>query len=226
MQGSYLCRFFASNIGVKVLMALTGVVMVGYLIGHVTGNMLIFKGPAAINSYSKFLHDSKGLLWGTRLLLLASVAIHIWATVRFLTLRNAARPVAYAMKQPHGTTWAARTMYWSGPIIALFIVYHILHLTTGTAHPNYHVDAATHEVDVYRNLVDGFKSPIASVIYILAMLGIALHLSHGVWSMLQTIGVNRPNWECALRTIAVVFAVAICGGFIAVPVAVLLKFVE
>jgi len=226
MQGSYLSRFFGSNIGLKVLMALTGVVMFGYLIGHVSGNMLIFKGPAAINSYSKFLHDSKGLLWGTRILLLVSVAIHIWATVRFVTLRGAARPVAYAMKEAHGTTFAARTMYWSGPVIALFIIYHILHLTTGTAHPNFHADPATHEVDVYRNLVDGFSSPIASILYIAAMLAIAAHLSHGVWSMLQTIGVNRPNWECALRTIAVIFAVVICGGFVAVPVAVLLGFVK
>src|SRR5262245_58826592 len=226
MQGSYLGRFLSSNIGLKVLMALTGVVMFGYLIGHVSGNMLIFKGPEAINNYSKFLHDAKGLLWGTRILLLVSVVIHIWATIRFLKLHNEARPVAYVMKEPHGTTFAARTMFWSGPVIALFIVYHILHLTTGTAHPNYHVDATTHEVDVYRNLVDGFKSPIASLIYIAAMLGIALHLSHGLWSMLQTIGVNRPNWECCLRTIAVIFAVVICGGFIAVPVAVLAEFVK
>lgn len=226
MQGSYLGRFLGSNIGLKVLMALTGVVMFGYLIGHVTGNMLIFKGPAAINAYSKFLHDSTGLLWGTRILLLVSVVIHIWATIRFLKLKGDARPVAYVMKEPHGTTFAARTMYWSGPVIALFIIYHILHLTTGTVHPSFHADASTHEVDVYRNLVDGFQRPLASGIYIVAMLAIAFHLSHGVWSMLQTIGVNRPNWECALRAIAVVFAVLVCGGFIAVPAAVLLGFVK
>src|SRR4029079_11980155 len=96
-----------------------------------------------------------------------------------------ARPVAYAMKVPHGTTWAARTMYWSGPIIALFIVYHILHLTTGTLHPTFakNVNSATHEVDVYQNLVDDFSRPLPSLIYIAAMLAIALHLSHGVWSM-------------------------------------------
>src|ERR1051325_9286189 len=158
MQGSYVCRFLSSNIGLKVLMAITGVVMFGYLIGHVSGNMLIFKGKVAINSYSAFLHQAKGLLWGTRLLLLASVAIHIWATLRFLSLRNEARPVAYAMKVPHGTTWAARTMYWSGPVIALFIVYHILHLTTGTAHPHFNEIKAGDEVvgvDVYKNLVEG-----------------------------------------------------------------------
>jgi succinate dehydrogenase / fumarate reductase cytochrome b subunit len=226
MQGSYLGRFLRSTIGLKVLMAITGVVMFGYLIGHVTGNMLVFKGPAAINAYSAFLHASTGLLWGTRILLVVSVAVHIWATIRFLALRNAARPVAYGMKVPHGTTWAARTMYWSGPVIALFVVYHILHLTTGTVHPNFHASPDGHGVDVYRNLVDGFQRPVASLIYIAAMLAIALHLSHGVWSMLQTIGVNRPNWECALRTFAVICAVLICGGFIAVPAAVLLGIVK
>jgi succinate dehydrogenase / fumarate reductase cytochrome b subunit len=225
MQGSYLGRFLRSNIGLKVLMAVTGVVMFGYLVGHVTGNMLIFKGQAAINEYSAFLHHAKGLLWGTRILLLASVVVHIWATVRFLGLRSEARPVAYAMKVPHGTTWAARTMYWSGPVI----IYHILHLTTGTAHPHFNEIKAGDEVvgvDVYKNLVEGFQRPVASLIYIVAMLAIALHLSHGLWSMLQTIGVNRPNWECALRAIAVVCAVIICGGFIAVPVAVLFGIVK
>jgi len=227
MQGSYLGRFLGSNIGLKVLMALTGVVMFGYLVGHVSGNMLIFSGRAAINGYSQFLHQTKWLLWGTRILLLASVLVHIWATVQFLKLRSAARPVAYVMKEPHGTTFAARTMYWSGPVIALFVIYHILHLTTGTLHPTFakNVDPATHHVDVYQNLVDDFSRPLPSGIYIVAMLAIALHLSHGVWSMLQTIGVNRPNWECALRSIAVVCAVVICGAFIAVPVAVLLGLV-
>ncbi|RPH44884.1 MAG: succinate dehydrogenase cytochrome b subunit [Planctomycetota bacterium] len=228
MQGSYLGRFLGSTIGLKILMAITGVVMFGYLIGHVTGNMLLFAGPQAINNYSKFLHDSKGLLWGTRIILLGAVVVHIWATLRFLKLRSDARPVAYEVKKPHGTTFAARTMYWSGPVIALFIVYHILHLTTGTVHPTYskNVDPTTHTVDVYANLVEGFQRPLASGIYILAMLAIGFHLSHGIWSMLQTIGVNRPNWEPALRCLAVIAAVLICGGFIAVPAAVLLGIVK
>lgn len=224
----YLCRFTRSNIGLKFLMAITGVVMIGYLIGHVSGNMLIFRGPEAINAYSKFLHDAKGLLWGTRVILLVSVVVHVWATLRFLKLRSDARPVAYASKGSHGTTWSARTMYWSGPVIALFIVYHILHLTTGTLHPTFskNVDAGTHTVDVYANLVEGFQRPLASGIYIVAMLAIALHLSHGVWSMLQTVGVNRPNWEPALRGLAVLAGVVICAGFVAVPVAVLFGLVK
>ncbi len=228
MEGSYLCRFFRSNIGLKVLMALTGVVMFGYLIGHVSGNMLIFAGRKEINDYSAFLHHAKLLLWGTRVLLLASVVVHIWATIKFLALRKAARPVDYAFKEPHGTTFAARTMYWSGPIIALFILYHILHLTTGTVHAasSNHVEAGTRRTDVFQNLVDSFSRPLPALLYIAAMLLIGLHLSHGLWSMLQTIGVNRPNWERGLRCAAVFLALVICGGFIAVPVAVLLGLVK
>jgi succinate dehydrogenase / fumarate reductase cytochrome b subunit len=222
----YLCRFTRSTIGLKFIMAVTGVIMFGYLIGHVTGNWLVFAGREKINAYSAFLHHSPMILWGTRVILLISVLLHLWATARFLELRKQARPVAYGLKGSHGTTWAARTMFWSGPIILLFIIYHILHLTTGTVHPSFHVNPETHQVDVYQNLVDGFKKPMAAGIYIVGMLAIGLHLSHGLWSMLQTIGVNRPNWECALRTFAVVVGFALCAGFIAVPAAVLLDFVK
>lgn len=236
----YLCRFTRSNIGLKFLMAITGVVMVGYLVGHVSGNMLIFRGAEAINAYSEFLHHAKGLLWGTRIILLASVVVHIWATLKFLKLRSDARPVAYANKGAHGTTFAARTMFWSGPVIALFIVYHILHLTTGTVHPSFeknvivetredaatHQKVETHKTDVYRNLVDGFRQPVASIFYIVAMLAIAFHLSHGLWSAAQTVGVNRPNWEPALRCLALTAGALICIGFVAVPVAVLLGLVK
>ena len=224
----YLCRFTRSNIGLKFLMAVTGVVMIGYLIGHVSGNMLIFRGPEAINAYSKFLHGAKGLLWGTRVILLLAVLVHIWATLKFLKLRSDARPVAYASKGAHGTTFAARTMFWSGPVIALFIVYHILHLTTGTLHHTFakNVNPTTHDVDVYANLVEGFQQPLAAGIYIVGMLAIAFHLSHGIWSLTQTIGVNRPNWECSLRGLAVLAGIVITVGFVAVPVSVLLGFVK
>jgi len=222
----YLCRFTRSTIGLKAIMAVTGVIMFGYLVGHVTGNWLVFAGREKINAYSAFLHHAHLLLWGTRVLLLASVILHVWATARFLALRSEARPVAYGFKASHGSTFAARTMYWSGPVVLLFIIYHILHLTTGTVHPSFHVNAETHQVDVYQNLVDGFKAPLASGIYIVGMLAIGLHLSHGLWSMLQTVGVNRPNWECTLRSLAVVLGMGICAGFIAVPAAVLLGIVK
>ena len=229
MDGSLVCRFTRSTVGMKVLMAITGLVMFGYLLGHVMGNMLIFAGRDKINQYSAFLHHSPGILWGTRILLLGSVGVHIWATARFLSLRRAARPVPYGLKISHGSTLAAQTMFWSGPVIAVFVLYHILHLTTGTMHPTFerNVSAVTHEVDVYQNLIDGFRmSAFASGFYIVGMLAIALHLSHGIWSMLQTVGVNRPNWEPALRCLALCVAILLCGAFIAVPVAVLAGWVN
>jgi succinate dehydrogenase / fumarate reductase cytochrome b subunit len=220
MNDRRLCRFLGSTVGAKVLMAATGVVLFGYVVGHVSGNMLIFAGREAINKYSEFLHTSPFLLWGTRVVLLASVLVHVWASIRLTKLKADARPVPYAVKEPRGSTYAARTMMWSGPILALFVVYHILHLTTGTVHREFNPYG-----DVYHNLVTGFRNPLASGIYIVAMLALALHLSHGVWSMLQTVGVNRPHWEKGLRRLAVLFGVLVSLGFIAVPVAVLLRIV-
>jgi succinate dehydrogenase / fumarate reductase cytochrome b subunit len=111
-------------------------------------------------------------------------------------------------------------MIISGPLLSLFIIYHLLHFTVGSAHPNFN------HHDAYRNVVIGFSSPLIAGVYIVAMLALALHLSHGVWSMLQTVGVNRPNWEPALRKLAIGFAALICGGFISIPTAVLFGLIK
>lgn len=222
MQGtSTCCRFWGSTIGMKVLMALTGVVLFGFVVGHVSGNLLVFAGRDAINAYSKWLHDHPGLLWTARIVLLASVAAHIYASIRLTLLKGEARPVPYEAKEAHGSTFASRTMMWSGPIIALFVIYHILHLTTGHMHP-----AGFNAGDVYGNLIKSFKMPLISLVYVAAMLGLAFHLSHGVWSMLQTVGVNRPNWDRCLRCCSALFAALVTAGFIAVPVAILAGIVS
>jgi succinate dehydrogenase / fumarate reductase cytochrome b subunit len=220
MDGSFLCRFTRSNIGLKVLMALTGVILSGFVVAHVSGNLLVFAGPAKMNGYAAMLKASAVVLWGARLILLASVVTHIVSAVKLYKRRGDARPVSYGLKQPHGSTYASRTMIWSGPILSLFIIYHLLHFTVGNAHPKFDPH------DAYQNVVIGFSYPAVAIVYIIAMLALGLHLSHGVWSMLQTIGVNRPNWECALRRLAILFAVAVCGGFISIPVAVLLGIVK
>ena len=217
-QGSLLARFFRSTIGMKVLMAVTGVVLFGFLIGHVAGNLLVFAGPAKMDEYARFLKANLGLLWGVRLILLASVAVHIAAAVRLTKLKADARPVEYDLKRSRASSYAARTMMWSGPIIALFVVYHILHFTTGHAHhshPDFRMET------VYDNVVTAFSRPLVSLVYIAAMLAVGLHLWHGLWSMLQTVGLNRPHLEPALRRAAVVVAVLIFGGFIAIPLGVL-----
>ena len=219
MQDRSPLSYARSTLGLKVLMALTGVVLFGFLIGHVAGNLLIFMGPEKINEYSKFLHESPGILWGTRITLLAAVAIHITSAV-VLTKRKAdARPVPYLGKKPHGSSYASRTMMWSGPIIALFVIYHLAHFTTGHAHPKFDPG------NVYQNVVVGFRSWPVALAYLLAMAALGLHLSHGLWSLTQTLGVNRPHWEPCLRKVAVVVAALLIAGFIAVPLGVLTRIV-
>ncbi|HYF00949.1 MAG TPA: succinate dehydrogenase cytochrome b subunit [Planctomycetota bacterium] len=217
-DASLLARFLRSTLGMKVLMAVTGVVLFGFLIGHVAGNLLVFAGPAKMDEYARFLKANLGLLWGVRLTLLASVVVHIAAAIRLTKLKADARPVGYASKRPHGSSFASRTMMWSGPVIALFVVYHLLHFTTGHAHHSYPAFAAE---KVYDNVVTAFSRPLVSAVYLAAMLAVGLHLAHGVWSMLQTVGLNRPHLEPALRGAAVVLAVLIIGGFIAIPLGVL-----
>jgi succinate dehydrogenase / fumarate reductase cytochrome b subunit len=227
MADSWVCRFFGSTLGLKVLMAVTGVVLFGYTVGHVLGNLLIFAGkgtegaPARIDAYAAMLKANPGLLWGVRILLLVSVVAHIVAAVKLNRIRGLARPVGYLVVTPRRSTYSSRTMFWSGPIVGLFVVYHLLHFTVGLAHPDHpHFDGHA----VFHNVVQGFRSPVVAFVYIAAMLALGLHLSHGLWSMLQTIGVNRPNWETALRRLSILFGVVVCGGFILIPLAVLLGF--
>ena len=220
MQGTSCCRILGSTLGLKILMALTGLVLLGFLAGHVAGNLLLFVGPQKMNDYAKFLKSSPALLWGVRLTLLASVLVHVIAAIRLTKLKADARPVPYAGKKPHGSTYASRTMMWSGPVIGLFVIYHLLHFTTGHLHPTF-----DHE-NVYRNVVDAFSRPAIAGIYVLAMLGVGLHLSHGVWSTTQTLGLNRPHLDSGLRRAGLAAAILIAGGFIAIPVAVLVKLIR
>jgi len=217
-------------VGKKVVMAVTGFVLVGFVIAHMLGNLKIFLGAETIDAYAVFLRTMGEplfpyslLLWVVRIVLLACVALHITAAVQLTRMNRAARPHGYDTKRSIATTYAARTMRWSGVILALFIVYHLLHLTAGAV--GFQSGEFRH-LSVYHNVVAGFSVWYVALFYIVAMACLCLHLDHGIWSMLQTIGVNRPNWEPALRCLAVIAAVVICGGFIAVPAAVLLGIVK
>ncbi len=220
MVGSYLCRFFGSTIGLKVLMALTGLVLFAFTVAHVTGNLLVFAGPKAMNDYAHLLKASAAVLWGARAVLLLSVLVHIVSAIKLTKRRAEARPVPYGLKEPHGSSYASRTMIWSGPVLGLFVIYHLLHFTVGSVHPQFV------EGKAYENVVTGFSSAPVALVYIIAMLALGLHLSHGVWSLLQTLGVNRPNWEKTLKRVAIAFGAGVCLGFISIPLAVLLKIVH
>lgn len=210
--------FYKTTVGKKVVMALTGMILFGFVVGHMAGNLQFFLGKAAINDYAEKLRHIPALLWAVRFGLLASVILHIVAAAQLWAVQRAARPIGYVKKESAGSTYAARTMYWSGPIAALFVVYHLLHLTTGTLHPDFE------HLNAYDNLVIGFKQPLVSGFYIVAVSLLGMHLYHGLWSMFQSLGFSHPGYTPALKTLAKVFAVVIVLGFIAVPIAILAGF--
>ena len=210
--------FFATTIGRKVVMALTGIVLVGFVVGHMLGNLQMFlHDHEAINRYGRFLREAlHGTgLWAVRAVLLASVILHIVAAYSLARTSREARPVSYKVVTPDASTYASRTMRWSGPILALFIVYHLLHYTVGSVHP------AFAPGDVYRNVIVGFSVWPVSVVYIVAMLTLGLHLRHGVWSMLQSLGASHPRWNAARDRAALALTLIVVAGYISVPLAVL-----
>jgi succinate dehydrogenase / fumarate reductase cytochrome b subunit len=211
-----------STIGLKATMAVTGIVLVGFLIGHFVGNALVFAGPEAINGYSAMLHNSHGLLWVARAVLLGSVLLHIAAAFRLYAKNNAARPQRYKVKRDVATNYAARTMMISGPILIGFIVYHLAHLTFGVS-----PSAFEHsETDVYSNVVYGFSVPWVTGLYILSMLALGNHLFHGTWSMFQSLGWNHTAYNKRMMRVALGITLFVTLGNISIPLAVLTGIVR
>ena len=199
-------------------MAASGLVLYGFVVVHMIGNLQVFMGAHAINAYGEFLHGflhGQGLYLARAVLILAAL-LHVWAAVS-LTLSNVtARAVGYREWQARESTYASRTMVWSGPLLLAFLIYHLAHFTTGAAHPEFVPG------DVYRNVVVGFQNPFASAFYILAMLALGLHMYHGFWSMLQTLGLSHPRWNRVRRGVSALLAFGVVAGNISIPLAVLL----
>ena len=214
--------FWASTIGKKIVMAVTGLILFGFVVGHMAGNLQIFEGPAKLNAYGAFLHSIGELLWPVRILLLICVTLHIVATVQLALRKKRARPVGYSRKQAISSSYASRTMYWSGPIVLAFIIFHLLHLTAGYIHPG----AALIEGDVYHNVVVGFQVWWVSAWYIFSICLLGLHLRHGLWSLFQTLGVHQPQHTALLQKAAFVIALVIVLGYISIPISVLLGLVK
>jgi succinate dehydrogenase / fumarate reductase, cytochrome b subunit len=207
--------FWVSSVGKKAVMAVTGLIMVAYLITHVLANLLVFQGPASINAYSAFLHGTGGALWVARLVLLAALVLHVIAAVQLASRRLEARPQRYAGgREPQVSTWASRTIHWGGVLILAFLVYHILHFTIGTAHPSYV------EGNPYHNVTTGFGDVVVVAIYLVAMAAVGLHLYHGVWSSGRSLGVSPPSPRPLRRQIALALALLIWLGFTVIPIAV------
>ena len=216
----WLVLFYRSTIGKKVIMALTGIIGVGFLLLHVSLNLLAYGGVPAVNGADRFLKSTGGWLWLARAILLVAVLLHILMAYQLSRLSLKSRAVNYQQWEPVGSNWASRTMRWTGVLLAVFIALHVLHLATGTLHPHFVQD------DVYHNVVTAFRVWYVSALYIFAMCLLALHVYHGAWSMFQSLGFNHPKYAGWIRPVATCLTVVVVLGFISIPVAVLLGVIS
>jgi succinate dehydrogenase / fumarate reductase cytochrome b subunit len=215
--------WYDAAIGKKAIVALSGLVLFGFVIAHMLGNLRVFLGPEALNGYAKSLREFPGLLWTARAILLVAVVAHIVASLSLVKQASDARPIGYRERRDVVTNYAARTMKWSGPLLALFIVYHLAHFTwPGVAMGDYQHDPH----DVYANVINGFRVPWVAAIYLVAQCLLGLHLYHGAWSLFQTLGLNHPRYNSLRQRLPRLVAVGVVLGNLAMPLAVLLGFVR
>ena len=242
-----LGSLFTSSIGKKFLMAATGLVLLGFVTGHLVGNLQIFLHPDKINGYAHFLQSLGPALWAIRIFLLVCVAIHIWAAVALTLESRAARgPNDYAVRKWVNATVASRYMRLTGLVVLAFLIYHIAHFTIGAAQPanfkgvldEWEMTEDAHEFgfplaakgdkvhDVYSMVYLGFANPIVSIFYIIAVGLLAFHLLHGIDSLFQTIGWRSSKWSDTLRKVALIFSILYFLGNLAIPGAILTGIVK
>ena len=205
-------------VGKKLLMAVSGIVLFSFLLVHMLGNLRLFVGPQSLNDYAAFLKGTPALLWTTRLALLASALVHVTSAYQLWRANRRARPVRYARLRYGATDYAARTMVVTGPIVACYLLYHLAHFTFGFTRGLGYAHAPT---DVYANVVASFRLWPVALLYTLANLGLGVHLYHGAWSLLQTLGIRHPRYHALLRGVAVAVGMAMVAGFVSVPLGVL-----
>ena len=220
----WLVQFYRSTIGKKIIMAATGLIGIGFVIGHMAGNLQAFIGQNKLNAYGALLHGPLAeLLWVVRVVLIVAVVLHVLMAWQLTVRARAARPIGYQKREPQVSTLASRTMRWGGVLLLVFIVLHILHFTTGQIDPaNWRgrLDA-TGRHDVYGNLVASFRIWWVAAFYVLAMIVLGLHLYHGAWSSVRTLGYARPSPHPLHRRIALIVAALVWLGFTIVPLGVL-----
>jgi len=226
-----LIDLYSSSLGKKAIVAVTGLILFGFVVGHMIGNLKAFGGMDTamglhrLDLYAVFLKEigkdifgAEGFLWLVRLLLLAAALLHIVTVVQLRAMNHGMRPQGYHKPVYRASTWAARTMFAGGLILAVFIVFHILHLTTGHLHFYGFVPGA-----VYSNIYSAFSRWYIVLFYSVSMLALAFHLYHGVWSMFQTVGLNNRDWNPFLKGFAAFFAVILFVGFLSVPLAIFFR---
>ena len=214
--------FLASTIGRKVVMAVTGVVLFGFVVVHMAGNLQLYQGATVMNAYGAFLHEllHGQALWIARAVLLAAAGLHVWAAISLTQLDLAARPVDYREWRPRQSTYASRTMRWSGAFLATFIGYHLLDLTVGTVNPGFEYG------DPYGNVVRSFHVVPVALFYVVAMGLLGMHLKHGTMSMLRTLGLSHPRHQAIAGQVLTVIVGLTIAANVSFPLSVLLGVVR
>ncbi len=213
---------YRTSVGKKFYMAVSGAILIGFLVAHMVGNLKMYMGPAAFNHYAEFLREVGEPvlprmvgLWIFRLVLLGCVGLHMFSALQVYLQSRSARGGSYAKEESIVFSYASRTMRWGGVIIAAFVIYHLLHFTVGMAHPDFvHGEA-------YNNVVIGFQNPVVVGFYIVTLIMVTFHVYHGLWSAFQTVGANHPKYNPYRRPLALVLALVLLLGFLSVPVGVM-----
>ena len=224
----WLLRFLNSTIGLKVIMALSGLGLFGFVIGHLLGNLQVFLGAEVFNAYAEALQGNKALLWTARIGLLGMVFAHMGSAAKLVLRSSAARPVGYKQRRWLSGRYAVRTMRYGGVVLLAFIVYHLLHLTTGhlhSAHKECLPVGAGVDCDAFHNLTTGLQNPLVAMFYIVAQFALGLHLAHGVWSLARTLGLSNPRYDVFVRYGAWTFGGLITLGNCSIAVACLARIV-
>jgi succinate dehydrogenase / fumarate reductase cytochrome b subunit len=220
-SSSVPAQLVSTSVGKKILMAVTGFVAFGYIIGHMLGNLQIFIGQNQINTYAKALHAFPALLWVVRSVLIVCFGAHIWLGAQLKLENYAARPIGYKRANTVKATLASRTMIWTGLLVLSFVVYHLLHFTATTIVPEFeHLTDSQGRHDTYSMVILGFQNIGVVISYIIAVGLVCYHLSHGIASMFQSLGWNNREYETRLRVISVGISIVVFLGYIAIPVAV------
>ena len=229
MSGNPVTTFYRSTIGKKVIMGVTGLIGIGFVIVHIAGNLQAFVGQAKLNAYSAMLHGPLNeLLWVVRVVLIVAVILHVLMAYQLTMRSRAARPVAYQHREPQVSTLASRTMKWGGVLLLVFIVFHILHFTTETIDPSGSrgmIDLRG-DKDVYGNIVASFRIWWVTAFYLIAMVFLGLHLYHGAWSSIRTLGYAKTAVNPLRRRLALAVAVIVWLGFTLVPLGVVAGFIR
>ncbi|HJX98483.1 MAG TPA: succinate dehydrogenase cytochrome b subunit [Chthoniobacterales bacterium] len=224
----FISEFCHSSVGRKMIVAVTGVILILFVIGHLLGNLQIYLGPDWINAYSQHLRDLGPLLWLIRIFLLANVILHIYFTIQLAIENKRARPELYRDRNYVKASWASRHMLISGLVVLAFIIYHLLHFTFHTTDARF--DLLKHDAmgrhDVFSMMVYGFQNVYVSSFYILGLFLLTLHLTHGSSSFFQSLGLNNHRLTPKLAIAGRIFAWLLFIGYISIPIAVLLGFIQ